>query len=227
MFEQLKAALVTFLVIFVFFVGGILVGLKLPETNIYKQWAGIQQELPENLQPTKVAVIQIPGSQSSAATYSETCPGGVCKLPEPGTAPHQAAVAEPEKSLDLTFYKELADKPTESCGSALIVKQTPIVKKRKSSSTTTTAAAKVKEPVTGSEMWELRICSLPQEIKARLERSKLIKEFPGVKIEPVQVAGKGTWYRIKICDIKDRDTAERYQRELSRKYHYKPLLRQQ
>ncbi|MCD6269449.1 MAG: SPOR domain-containing protein [Deltaproteobacteria bacterium] len=224
MFEQLKAALVTFLVIFVFFVGGILVGLKLPETEVYKQWAGIQQEVPEKLQPTKVAVIQIPGSQPSPVVYPEACPGGVCKLPEPGATSHLAAVAVPQESLDLTFYKELADKPTESGGSALIVKQTPIVKKRKTRSMT---AVKEKKPVSGSDLWELRICSLPQEIKARLERSKLIKDFPGVKIEPVEVAGKGTWYRIKICDIKDRDTAERYQRELSRKYHYKPLLRQQ
>lgn len=232
MFEQLKAALVTFLVIFVFFVGGILVGLKLPETEIYQEWAGIQQPAPEKLRPTKVAVIQIPGSrQAPAATpetpvaaYQEACPGGVCKIPEAGQKPHQQAPVKPQEKIDLTFYDELADKPTESGGSALIVKQTPIVKKKKSGSM---ATAKVRRPVSDSQRWEIRVCSLPQEIKARLERSRLIKDFPGVKIEPVQVAGKGTWYRIKISDIKDRDTAERYQQELSRKYHYKPLLRQQ
>ena len=232
MFEQLKAALVTFLVIFIFFVGGILVGLKLPETKIYKEWVGIQQPAPAKLQPTKVAVIQIPGTQTAALTpdevpvsdYHELCPGGVCKLPAPGREPHEQVLIETQEKPDLTFYEELADKPTESGGSALIVKQTPIVKKRKSSSM---KAAKADRAVSGSQRWELRVCSLPQEIKARLERSKLIKDFPGVKIEPVQVAGKGTWYRIKISDIKDRDTAERYQQELSHKYHYKPLLRQQ
>ena len=232
MFEQLKAALVTLLVIFIFFVGGILVGLKLPETDIYKHWAGTHQEVPEKPQPTKVAVIQIPGSQhpeakvnvAPPALYPEACPGGVCKLPEPGEIPCRPDVVESPKSLDLTFYKELADKPTESGGSALRIKQTPVVKKKKSSSV---ANVKLSEASIGSERWEVRICSLPHEIKARLERVKLMKDYPGVEIEPVQVAGKGTWYRVKISDIKDRQVAERYQHELSRKYHYKPLIHQQ
>jgi cell division protein FtsN len=133
-------------------------------------------------------------------------------------------VAAPQKSPDLTFYSELADKPTESGGSVIRVKKTPEVKKRKARLKT---ADSKNMAVANSTLWELGICSLPHEIKARLERSKLIKDFPGVKIEPVQVAGKGTWYRVKISDIENRELAERYRQELSQKYHYKPIVRLQ
>jgi len=228
MFEQLKAALVTLLVIFIFFVGGILVGLKLPETEFYQQWSGTSQEAAAQPRPTQIAVIQVPGPQisesrvdtSAFGSHSGNCAGGVCKLPVPGgTEPQSAEPVPPTPAL--TFYQELADKPNESDGSALRVKPTPAVKKRKH-------AALIKEKpgavVPDSGGWEIRVCSLPQEIKARLERSKLMNDYPGVEIEPVQVAGKGTWYRIKIINIKERAVAERYQRELSHKYNYKPLL---
>ena len=231
MFEQLKAALVTLLVIFIFFVGGILVGLKLPENEVYRHWAGINQETPEQVKPVQVSVIQIPGTRvsetpvdaSAFVSHSTVCAGGICKLPASGEKP-QSAAEPPPQSPALTFYQELADKPNESGGSALRVKQTPVVKKRKPASM---IKEKPSTALSGSDRWEVRVCSLPQEIKARLERSKLMKDFPGVEIEPVQVAGKGTWYRIKISDIKERAVAERYQRELSQKYHYKPLLCQQ
>ncbi len=231
MFEKIKAALVALLVIFVFVIGGVLIGLKLPETGLYKKWHDGSCQTSVKPQPTKVAVIQIPGTQkpevpvTAAAlnSYSESCPGGVCKLPGSGETPHQTAAA-PQKSPDLTFYSELADKPTESGGSVLRVKKTPEVKKRKARAK---SLASKKKPVASSTLWELRICSLPHEIKARLERSKLIKNFPGVKIEPVQVAGKGIWYRVKICDIENRELAEQYRQELSQKYHYKPIIRQQ
>lgn len=231
MFEKIKAALVALLMIFVFIVGGVLIGLKLPETDLYKKWHDGHHQASVKPLPTKVAVIQIPGTQkaevpvASAAPSSDSgsCPGGVCKLPEPGETPHQEVVAL-QKSPDLTFYSELADKPTESGGSVLRVKKTPEVKKRKVRLKSSDSKNK---PITSSTLWELRVCSLPHEIKARLERSKLIKKFPGVKIEPVQVKGKGTWYRVKICDIKNRELAEQYRQELSQKYHYKPIIRLQ
>ncbi len=231
MFEKIKAALVALLVIFVFVIGGVLIGLKLPETDLYKKWHDEPRQASVKPQPTKVSVIQISGTQkpevsvASAAlnAYSESCPDGVCKLPGPGEIPHQTT-AVPQKSPDLTFYSELADKPTESGGSVLRVKKTPEVKKRKAWAKT--ADSKIK-PIADSTLWELRICSLPHEIKARLERSKLIKNFPGVKIESVQVAGKGTWYRVKISDIENRELAEQYRQELSQKYHYKPIIRLQ
>jgi len=231
MFEKIKAALVALLVIFIFVIGGVLVGLKLPETDLYKKWHAGPHQASVKPQPTKVAVIQIPGTaktevpvaSASLNSYSGSCPGGVCRLPGPGETPHQTTAA-PQKSPDLTFYSELADKPTESGGSAIRVKKTPEVKKRKAKSKTSDSK---NNAVASSTLWELRICSLPHEIKARLERSKLIKDFPGVKIEPVQVAGKGTWYRVKIIDIENRELAERYRQELSQKYHYKPIVRLQ
>jgi len=231
MFEKIKAALVALLVIFIFVIGGVLIGLKLPETDLYKKWHDGPQQASVTPPPTKVSVIQIPGTAKSEVpvasasfnSFTESCPGGVCRLPGPGEDPHQTAVA-PQKSPDLTFYSELADKPTESGGSVIRIKKTPEVKKRKSKAK---VADSKNTAVASSALWELRICSLPHEIKARLERSKLIKDFPGVKIEPVQVAGKGTWYRVKISDIENRELAERYCQELSQKYHYKPIVRLQ
>lgn len=231
MLEKLKAALVTLVVIFVFFIGGVLVGLKLPETALYKSWHGGPRQASLKPQPTKVAVIQIPSPQkpetvvesASLNSSSRSCPGGVCRLPGPGETPHQSP-ATSQESPDLTFYNELADKPTESGGSVLRVKKTPEVKKRKARAK---SADSKKQATVNSALWELRICSLPHEIKARLERVKLMKDFPGVKIEPVQVAGKGTWYRVKISDIENRELAERYRLELSQKYHYKPIVRLQ
>jgi hypothetical protein len=228
MFEQLKAALVTLLVIFIFFVGGILVGLKLPETAVYQKWSGTDQEPAAQTKPIQFTEIQAPGSQisetqvdiSAVGPHPGNCAGGVCRLPVPGRTEPQTVETVPQTPA-LTFYQELADKPNESNGSALMVKPTPVVKKRK-------PAALLKEKpgvvATDSGGWEIRVCSLSQEIKARLERSKLMNDFPGVEIEPIQVAGKGTWYRIKIINIKERDVAERYQRELVHKYNYKPLL---
>ncbi len=235
MFEKLKAAFVALMVIFVFVIGGVLIGLKLPETDLYKRWHSESSRASLNPQPTKVAVIQIPGTphseipvtSDSLNSSSGLCSGGVCKLPGSNVCPPpsaQIATASP----DLTFYDELADKPTESGGSVLRVKKTPEVKKRKVKAPEAASKAVGKDKATaGSGPWELRICSLPQEIKARLERSKLIKDFPGVEIEPVQVAGKGTWYRVKITDIANRDLAERYQLKLRQKYHYKPIVRLQ
>ncbi len=233
MFEKIKAAFVALMVIFVFVLGGVLIGLKLPETDFYKKWHAQPSRASLNPQPTRVAVIQIPGTKHSEApvaaasldSASGVCSGGVCKIPAAGVSPKpQAQVAT--TSPDLTFYNELADKPSESGGSVLRVKKTPEVKKRKAKARTAESKTAGKNKA-AALFWEIRVCSLPQEIKARLERSKLIKDFPGVKIEPVQVKGKGTWYRVKITDIASRDLAERYQLKLRQKYHYKPIVRLQ
>ncbi|MBN2809895.1 MAG: SPOR domain-containing protein [Deltaproteobacteria bacterium] len=232
MLEQLKSIIVLLVVLFVAFGVGVLVGYKLPENESFQRWQKKSLAAVETARPTEVAVMQMPGagfSQSrptsalgtSAEASGECCPGGVCKLPPP-VAASDPVVAPQEEKVNLTFYHELADKPTESGGSALKVKTTPAVDKKKKS-TSLTSADKAASPETG-ELWELRVCSLAQEIKARLVRSELIKTYPGVDVEAVQVAGKGTWYRVKICNIGDRALAERYQRELSEVHNYKPLL---
>ncbi|MCD6292341.1 MAG: SPOR domain-containing protein [Deltaproteobacteria bacterium] len=226
MIEQLKTMVVLFVFLFVAFGVGVLVGLKLPENESYQRWHSANKAMVEKARPTDVAVMQMPGSTEfknesvHSGSDTECCPGGVCKLPPPNvTSGHSAA--PPKKKLNLTFYETLSDKPTESSGSALRIKTAPVVAKKKVSSGA--LKSEKQRPETGS-MWEVRICSLAQEIKARLERGKLIKAFPEVDIEAVQVAGKGTWYRVKISNIKDRGEAERYQQELIRDYRYKPII---
>ena len=231
MIEQLKTIAVSLLLLFVAFGVGVLVGLKLPENEAYKRWIGAHKVMVEKAKPTEVAVMQMPGSAMSRSdqgkaglplseSHPDSCPGGVCKLPTLNEAPHQPE--EPhEKQLNLTFYKELSDRPTESGGAAIRIKTAPPVEKKKTASVVMQSEKRLPKTV-GS--WELRICSLAQEIKARLVRSQLMKTYPGIEIEEVQVAGKGTWYRVKISNIKDREVAERYQRELTKAHKYQPLI---
>ncbi len=231
MLEQLKSIIVLLVVLFVTFGVGVLVGYKLPENESFKRWQSANQTVVEKTRPTEVAVMQMPGLPSSprtqespglplAETHSDSCPGGVCKLPPPVQASSASDVPQ-ENKLNLTFYKELGDKPTESGGSAIKVKTAPLVEKKKT--TSRVRNSEIQQSQTGAS-WELRICSLAQEIKARLVRSKLMKTYSEVDVEAVQVAGKGTWYRVKISNIKDRGLAERYQRELVEAHHYKPII---
>ena len=231
MLEQLKTIIVLFLVLFVAFGVGVLVGYKLPENETFKRWNSANKAMVEKARPTKVAVMQMPGlpmpgsDQGKAGlplsgSHPDSCPGGVCKLPPFNEAPSRPEVPQEDK-LNLTFYKELSDKPTESGGSPIKVKTTPLVEKKKTASVTMKSDS---QELKAGESWELRICSLAQEIKARLVRSKLMKIYSGIEIEAVQVAGKGTWYRVKISNIKDREVAERYQRELTEVHNYHPLV---
>jgi hypothetical protein len=234
MLEQLKSIIVLLVVLFVAFGVGVLVGFKLPENETFKRWNRANQAIVEKAKPTAVAVMQMPGASTFyrgsdksklplAGTHLDSCPGGVCKLPAPAQAsdlPPVAAVLAEDK-LNLTFYKELGDKPTESGGSLIKVKTTPLVARKKTPVSNLESAV---SPSFSGTYWEIRICSLAQEIKARLVRSKLIKTYSEVEIEAVQVAGKGTWYRVKISNIKDRGMAERYQRELIEVHNYKPLI---
>lgn len=228
MLEQLKTIVVLLIFLFVAFGVGVLVGIKLPENETYKCWTRVNKDMVEKARPTDVAVMQMPGlpgsgggsskvEAPSSEPYPDCCPGGVCKLP----LPNQDPKAKPKKKLNLTFYDELGDKPTESGGSVIRIKKAPLVKKRKMASVAAGSEKRLPK-IIGN--WELRICSLAQEIKARLVRSELIKSYPGVKIEAVQVPGKGTWYRVKISNIKDRGVAEHYQREITKAYKYEPMI---
>ena len=230
MLEQLKTIIVLFLFIFGAFGVGVVVGLKLPENESFKRWNSANQAMVEKVKPTAVAVMQMPGSAVPGSDHgkgepplsephSDACPDGVCKLPSFNQVSSQPVTPQ-EKKLNLTFYDELGDKPTESGGSPIKIKTAPLVKKKKTASVVMKSEIRLPKN-TGS--WELRICSLAREIKARLVRSELMKTYSGIEIEAVQVAGKGTWYRVKISNIEDRGVAERYQREL-KAYKYDPLI---
>lgn len=225
MLEQLKNITVLFVFLFMAFGVGVLVGLKLPENETYQRWHNANKAMVEKARPTDVAVMQMPGSEqvkgepAYSGVHPDSCPGGVCKLPSSDDSSAKSVVTQ-EKKTSFTFYEALDDKPTESGGSAIRIKTAPPVEKKKPVSRAIKSEKQL--PKTGVN-WELRICSLAQEIKARLVRSKLMKTYPGIDIEAVQVAGKGTWYRVKISNIKDRGEAERYQREL-KAYNYDPLI---
>jgi hypothetical protein len=215
MWEQLKAGLVLLFFLTLFFVVGVMVGLKLPENEAWQHWRGACRAEKKQLKPVDVAVIQFPGGN---------CSGGVCKVEPPA-----AAEPAPEKETRLTFYEELSDHPDKARpqAQAPVAKPAakPAKKVRKVSKKAPVSPEKAAAVTAATAVrWEVRICSLPQEIKARLERSRLLKKYPGIEIEPVKVVGKGTWYRVKITNIADRSVAERYQQELLKTGKYKPII---
>ncbi len=218
MWEQLKAGLVLLFFLLLFFVVGVMVGLKLPENEAWQRWRGTYKASREQLKPVDVAVIQFPGGN---------CSGGVCRVTPPAGEDAPPATA-PEKETRLTFYRELSDHPDKNRPAApqpanQAEPAQPARKVRKVSKKSPPAPAKASAPAVAGN-WEVRICSLPQEIKARLERSRLLKKYPGIEIEPVKVTGKGTWYRVKIANIKDYTRAERYRNELLKTGKYKPII---
>ncbi|MBN2706690.1 MAG: hypothetical protein JXR89_09660, partial [Deltaproteobacteria bacterium] len=194
MIEQLKIAFIALSFFFGVFVFGVLVGLELPKTEFYQHWVDVGKSHLAQARPTQVAVMRMPGSGPAAASFGvetgsgkdghEECPGGVCRLPtgSPAVAPLDEITAKPqERQLDLTFYSELSDKPTESGGATLMIKKRAQVGLEKKNSSalkeslappapTVSGAPTVTAPVVSTtpaapsgELWELRICSLPHE----------------------------------------------------------------
>ncbi len=207
MWETVKSALILILVLAVVFIGGVLVGLKLPETAFWQQWQRERNAARKPLGPVDVAVIQFPGGSGKG------CGNGVCPVaPSLPRAAESPAVPPPEKKPKYTFYRELGDRrpPSSVRPAAAAEKLALLEKKRREERTAVT--------------WEVRVCSLPRETLARLERARLLKKYPRVKIESVDLAGKGTWFRVKIVGIPSRRLAERYLRELRQDGKYKPLI---
>lgn len=241
MIDHIKAIVVTLLVILGVFAGGVMVGLKLDKNEDYQRWLAAKQQPQEELQPTEVAVMQMPGRKSGPQAEFKVLPGseakpagvvcvdGVCKLP--GTDESAASQVQPDEKPalpELTFYDELSDRPDESGGATLMVKKKPLVKRVKTASVSPAVAPKSAVEAKGVSQhdagaWELRICSLPEEIKARVERGKLLKIHPRVEIEAVTVKDRGTWYRVKISRLKSQAEAEKIKSRLET-LNYSPLL---
>lgn len=243
MIDHIKAIVVTLLVIAGVFAGGVMVGLKLDKNEDYQRWLAANQQPREELKPTQVAVMQMPGRDLGAQPELKSVPGakpdgvvcvdGVCKLPAPAAESAVAETQAAEKTAlpDLTFYDELGDKPHESGGATLMVKKKPLVNRQKTAAllpaerpqAAAQPIAAAEKPELDAGQWELRICSLPEEIKARVERGKLLKVYPRIEIEAVPVKDRGTWYRVKISRLGNLAEAEKIKTQLEA-LNYSPLL---
>ncbi len=122
--------------------------------------------------------------------------------------------AKPEEEIKYTFYESLTNKKTKT----VPVNDTPVVEKPLNRKKPATVAKQTdKTESRGIKKLVLQVASYPQEGKARLFRNALMQEGYGkAVVVAAKIPGKGTWYRVRIVDIKDKQTAKLLQERLQK-----------
>ena len=122
--------------------------------------------------------------------------------------------AKPEEEIKYTFYESLTNKKTKT----VPVNYTPVVEKPLNRKKPATVAKQTdKTESKGIKKLVLQVASYPQEGKARLFRNALMQEGYGkAVVVAAKIPGKGTWYRVRIVDIKDKQTAKLLQERLQK-----------
>lgn len=151
-------------------------------------------------------------------------------LPLPVVSPEKNAAAiagqrelsgnESSKSkqeIKYTFYESLTDKKSENVplhDNPVAEKAAKPIKREKQKNEIKQAG---KAEVVNTKGLALQVASYPQEGKARLFRNTLMREGYGKAIVvAAEISGKGTWYRVRIVDIKDKQTAKLLQERLQK-----------
>ncbi|MEA3241413.1 MAG: SPOR domain-containing protein [Pseudomonadota bacterium] len=122
---------------------------------------------------------------------------------------------ESKQEIKYTFYESLTNKKTrnvlENDGSAMEKVAKPVKKERQLNETKNVVKAKQ----VNTKGLTLQVASYPQEGKARLFRNTLTQEGYGkAVVVAAKIPGKGTWYRVRIVDIKGKQTAKLLQERL-------------
>ncbi len=124
--------------------------------------------------------------------------------------------AKPNEEIKYTFYESLTNKK----GKTIPLNDTPpLVKKAAKPANKEKLVTEVKQTekaeTTDVKGLVLQVASYPQEGKARLFRNALMQEGYGkVVVVAAKIPGKGTWYRVRIVNIKDKQTAKLLQERL-------------
>jgi len=143
-----------------------------------------------------------------------------------GVGDHESApAAEAEKSkqeIKYTFYQSLTDKKskavtlgkdTSGAKAALPAK----VSKKDGKKPVPATSLKTEAGATGGRGLMLQVASYAQEGKARLLRNSLVREGYGkAVVVAADIPGKGTWYRVRIVDIRNKRTAKLLQERLKK-----------
>jgi len=126
--------------------------------------------------------------------------------------------AKPDEEIKYTFYESLTNKKGKT---APLNDKPPLVEKAPKSLNKKKPATEVKQ--TGKTETAdikglvLQVVSYSQEGKARLFRNVLMREGYGKAVViAAEIPGKGTWYRVRIVDIKDKQTAKLLQERLQK-----------
>ena len=225
--NTLRNFVVIFFLGIVVFVAGVMVGKSM------------RVKSKNSVVPAAEKVVAIPSQTASVAPLSQDA--GANKLPKPTVhessplplpvvSPGKKDAAEkgskelseigkanPHEEIKYTFYESLTNKK----GKTTPLTDHPVAKKsvKKLKEKEPAAAIKQVEKVgfPGTKSMVLQVASYPQEGKARLFRNTLMREGYGkAVVVAAKIPGKGTWYRVRIVDIKDEKTAKSLQKRLQK-----------
>ncbi len=125
--------------------------------------------------------------------------------------------AKPHEEIKYTFYESLTNKK----GKTVPLNDHPVAEKAVKPLKEEKPAIEIKQTErtesTDAKRLVLQVASYPQEGKARLFRNALMQEGYGkAVVVAAKIPGKGTWYRVRIVDIKDKQTAKLLQERLQK-----------
>ena len=217
----------------VVFLAGVMVGKSMRDV-VPPTVAPIPEEVVAIPKPEKLPGTSEAGQDTFHAPLHQAAKEAPLPLPLPidsgaGTSrigDHQSAPAtETEKSkeeINYTFYQSLTDKKNKTITldkDPAGVKTTLPAKvlKKDKKKPVPAMPLKPKAKLTGGRGLILQVASYAQEGKARLLRNSLAREGYGkAVVVAADIPGKGTWYRVRIVDIKDKKTAKLLQERLKK-----------
>jgi cell division protein FtsN len=122
--------------------------------------------------------------------------------------------AKSDEEIKYTFYESLTNKKDTT---APLINSQVVEKSLNKKKPATAVKQTDKTEARGMKGLVLQVASYPQEGKARLFRNALMQEGYGkAVVVAAKIPGKGTWYRVRIVDIKDKQTAKLLQERLQK-----------
>ena len=225
--NTLRNFVVIFFLGIVVFVAGVMVGKSM------------RVNARNSVVPAAEKVVAIPSQTAPVAPLSPDA--GTNELPQPSAheslplplpvvSPEKRGAAEegskklsgiekanPHEEIKYTFYESLTNKK----GKTTPLNDHPVAEKavkkvkEEKPATAIKQVEKVESPAT--KRLVLQVASYSQEGKARLFRNTLMQEGYGkAVVVAAKIPGKGTWYRVRIVDIKDKQSAKLLQERLQK-----------
>ncbi|MBW1645350.1 MAG: SPOR domain-containing protein [Deltaproteobacteria bacterium] len=239
--NTLRNFIVIFLLGAAIFLAGVLLGKTLSDLEHERRAARAEvHPVPVPARTTVVPAGELPpratGGQEKKPAVA-ALPPAVEPLAAAGTAKSAAKPGPPttavkEKQVKLTFYDTLTDNRSAAAAGSLKkaaarrpAPEKPAAKKVKppAAKPSATKPSADKPAVKGGV--SLQVGSFPQEGQARLFRNRLAgKGYGKLVVVPAAIPGKGTWYRVRIVGLANRQDAEQVRQRLLRREKIKAFL---
>ncbi len=227
--NTLRNFVVIFFLGIVVFLAGVMVGKSM--RNVMPQAAApvpgdvVSIPKPEGLSETSGA-----GKNAFHAHLQQTAKEAPLPLPLPISSANNAdaesapatEAEKPKEEVTYTFYQSLTDKKSkaitldkDSAGAKAALPAKVLKKDEKKPAPA--MPIKTEAGPTESRGLVLQVASYAQEGKARLLRNSLMREGYGkAVVVAADIPGKGTWYRVRIVEIRDKRTAKLLQERLKK-----------